>query len=199
MQISPQPASPTGPPPKGGGSGPRTEANLTLIPSISVKLGAARIEKPIAKHKRLGKWVTGRITPRLSLHAPIEKILDKLTARGFIKYNANGSIRLATARKSLVNLDHADILGYYNSVINGILNYYTFADNRSSLGSIYRILKDSCALTLALKYKLRTMGKTYAKFKRYLACPITDKTLVHPTTLKRSRLFQVDTQMTHLK
>jgi hypothetical protein len=164
-----------------------------------IKNRATHIDKSVASHTRLGKRVVSRITPRLSLHAPIERLLDKLTERGFIKFNANGSVRLATAKKSLVNLDHSDILSYYNSVINGILNYYSFADNRSSLGSIYRILKDSCALTLALKYKLRTIAKAYAKFKRFLTCPETKKSLIAPITLKRTRQFIIGTKRSNLE
>lgn len=172
--------------------------NVSFL-GAEIKNRATHIDKPIATHYREGKKVISRITPRLSFHVPMEKLFNKFTARGFIKYNANGSIRLATAKKSLVNLDHADILGYYNSVISGVLNYYSFADNRSSLGSLYRKLKDSCALTLALKYKLSTMGQTYAKFKRFLACPVTNKTLINPGTLKRTRLFQIGVQKSDLE
>lgn len=66
--------------------------------------------------------------------------------------------------RSLVNLAHRDILLLYNAVIHGILNYYSCADNRKSLGSIIHGLKMSCALTLALKFKLRTAAKAFKAF-----------------------------------
>jgi len=66
--------------------------------------------------------------------------------------------------RSLVNMAHRDILLLYNAVIHGILNYYRCADNRKSLGSIIHGLKMSCALTLALKFKLRTAAKAFKRF-----------------------------------
>lgn len=34
---------------------------------------------------------------------------------------------------NMVNLDHADIIRYYNSIIRGIYNYYDFVGNREKL------------------------------------------------------------------
>lgn len=61
-------------------------------------------------------------------------------------------------------MDHADIIAYFNAVTRGILQYYTFVNNRRNLGVIVRYLHMSCARTLGLKYKLRTTAKVYKKF-----------------------------------
>lgn len=169
---------------------------------------ASTLEKPVSNWKKGGKSIkknksfffdVGRVTPRVSLHAPISKILKRLIERRYLKYNANGSMVLPTARKSLVNLDHADILMVYNSVTYGILNYFSFADNRSSLKSIVRLIQRSCALTLALKYKARTIAKIFKRFGRTLMCPTTKKIFNLPTTLKRIRLFRPDIQSSNLE
>ena len=96
------------------------------------------------------------------LELPMEKILDKLVSAGFYK-KTEGKYQ-PTKVGRLINLDIPDILRYYNSVIHGYLNYYSFADNRSSMGMIIHGLKHSCALTLALKLKLKDRAAVFKKF-----------------------------------
>jgi len=85
----------------------------------------------------------------------------------------------------LINLDHADILRYYNSKIHGILSAYEFVSNRKSLGTVVHLLKHSCALTLALKYKLRTKAKVFRKFGPTLMDKKTNIKLFIPKTFAK--------------
>ena len=126
-----------------------------------------------------------RITARIALLAPMKKIIDKLIVRKFVKWNPNGTKLIPTGLKRLQNLDHADIISYYNAMVRDILNYYSFADNRRNLGAIIRYLHMSCARTLALKYKLRFMSKAYKEFGKNLTCPTTKVNLFIPITLKK--------------
>ena len=98
----------------------------------------------------------------------------------------------------IVNLDMPDILKYYNSVIRSILHYYSFADNRSSLGTIIHGLKNSCALTLRSKNKLPSRAAVFKKFGSLLTYKevLTDKNCVKyersysvtiPSNFKRQR------------
>lgn len=66
-------------------------------------------------------------------------------------------------------MTHPQILNYYNSKIHGILNYFNFCHNRMNLWFIIRFLKYSCALSLAKKFKLKTLAKTFRKFGPDLA------------------------------
>jgi hypothetical protein len=92
-------------------------------------------------------------------------------------------------------LDHADILGYYNSVSRGLMNYYSFVDNFSRFGSIVKYhLLHSCALTLALKYKLRYKSKAFRRFGGSLKCKDTDKEFFIPTNFRRKNTFFVNPQ-----
>nr|ACD85984.1 putative reverse-transcriptase protein [Volvox carteri f. nagariensis]ACX84835.1 putative reverse-transcriptase-like protein [Volvox carteri f. nagariensis]ACY06074.1 putative reverse-transcriptase-like protein [Volvox carteri f. nagariensis] len=145
--------------------------------------------KPVKLVKRLGVSKLANVTPRLSLHAPMDKIIARLVSKGFLNRTNLGKVK-ATAKRNMVNMDHADIIMFYNSMINGILNYYSFADNRSSLGSIVRLLTHSCALTLALKYKLRTAAKAYHMFGTNLTCKTTGKGIAKPTILIKTRQFK---------
>jgi group II intron reverse transcriptase/maturase len=135
--------------------------------------------------------IKARVTARISMKAPVQKLIKKLMLRGFVKWNENGTILKSTAIKRMVNLDHADIVNYYNMVVRGILNFYSHVDNRSSLGSLVRSLHMSCALTLALKYKLRRKALVFKKFKSALTCPDTGVGLFFPNTLQRIRRFNV--------
>lgn len=131
-----------------------------------------------------------RVTLRLSLHAPIKKLFDKATAEGF--FRRDGINYKPTFVGKLINMDHADILAFYNSIVRGVLNYYSFVDNHKSLGSWVHYMKFSCARTLALKYKLRFTSKTFKKFGSKLACPNTKKSLFLPTSFKRTQAFQIN-------
>lgn len=137
-----------------------------------------------------------RITPRITLLAPMKKLVKKIVTRKFVKWNPSGNKMIPTAVKWLQNLDHADIVKYYNACIRGTVNFYSFADNRSSLGTLVRYLHISCARTLALKYKLRFMAKVYKKFGKLLTCPDTGIKLYKPDSLSRIREFNESKALT---
>ena len=120
------------------------------------------------------KAYKARISARTRLYMPVDKIQKKLHSKGFLKrrLGKNGLEYNGTRRKDLVNLDHADILRYYNACYRGLANYYSFAINRGRLGSIGWLLKESCALTLANKMKLRTMAKVFQRLGKHLECKI---------------------------
>jgi len=134
-----------------------------------------------------------RQTPRVGLHAPIKELMIKLAGNGFIKKDQDGRY-VGTGLKRMVNLDHADIIGYYNSVIYGILNFYSFADNYTRVGALIKFqMRHSCALTLALKFKLRHRAKAFKKFGKNLKCPETKRELAIPKSFKRTGKFLTKT------
>jgi hypothetical protein len=125
----------------------------------------------------------------MNLHVPIIQLYQRLISRGFFKHNnKNGGDIVPTALKAYQNHDHDHIIKSYNIVIRGLLSYYSPADNISALGKILHGLKRSCALTLALKYKLRTMAATFKKFGSRLTDPATKSSIYLPVNFKRSPL-----------
>lgn len=147
-------------------------------------------EKRVKLVKKKGVSRKIRITGRPVLKAPIHELLEKATVNGFFKKKAGKFV--PTKVGWLINLDHSDILGYYNSVIRGILNFYSFSNNRKSFGSLVHSLKLSCARTLALKYKLRFASKVYRRFGGKLKCPETGLELFIPTTFKAIHKFSTN-------
>jgi group II intron reverse transcriptase/maturase len=101
------------------------------------------ISKPVERIKEInsGRIITRRKKIRIRFAMNTDKILDSLETEGFIRkrtsrYNRNKLEYRGTFRGNLVNLDHADILMYYNSKINGIYNYYNFVGNMNQVARI---------------------------------------------------------------
>jgi len=82
-----------------------------------------------------GKAITMRANVRARVDMPSVSIIEKLTKLGFLRKNHIGSL-FGKPYTKLVNLDHSTILQFYNSKIQGLLNYYTFAGNRVKLFNI---------------------------------------------------------------
>lgn len=122
-------------------------------------------------------------TPRLL--APIERILLKGVENNVFKRIKSGKI-VPTAVRKLINWDHASILRFFNSKICKIFNYYFFVDNVKSLKIVVYNLKHSCALTLALKYKLRYRSKVFKKFGKYLKCKDSELKILTQKTFSRT-------------
>ena len=125
---------------------------------------------------------TRRATTRLRVNIDTQRIMTKLVESGIAKWKRK-NYAVGTALNWIINLDHADILAFYNSKIRGLVNFYTFAGNRSKLHLIIWILVSSCALTLAKKYKVRTQSKIFKMFGKTLSCPKTDMKLWKPSSL----------------
>lgn len=164
----------------------RFSKNPILFLGALIK-GSWENEKRVKTIKNRGVYRKVRVTSRIVLYAPIKNLFKSATENGFFKKRSSKFV--PTKVGWLINLDHADIISYYNSVIRGNLNYYSFANNRKSLGSFVHGLKLSCARTLALKYKLRFASKVYRRFGDRLKCPKTGVELFIPSTFKTIKTF----------
>ena len=91
----------------------------------------------------------------------------KLKEKGFVKRNNKG-VLFPIGKSNCIFLTHPQTLNYFNSFVHGIFNYYGCVQNQNALWSIVRFLYYSCALTLARKYRLKTLAKTFKKFGRDL-------------------------------
>lgn len=105
--------------------------------SIRAPLKKGRI-KPLETVKINGKNITRRRKTRISIEMDTSKVLKKLMNNGFIRKRTSHEIHdelvyRGTFKGNLINLDHPDILRYYNSVVRGIQNYYSFARNRVAI------------------------------------------------------------------
>jgi|SRR5690554_220904 len=88
-----------------------------------------------------GREVRRRKKERMSIFMDYSKVLKRLETKGFItKRIMPGTNDVVgyrgTFRGNLINLDHADILRYYSTVIRGIYNYYQIVNNMNNLARI---------------------------------------------------------------
>ena len=136
-----------------------------------------------------GKKVRSRITTRIRRAVPVKGVRSSLAKRGFLKLEANGK---TTSKPiyGIINMDHSDIVTYYNAVVRGRVNYYSFADNRSSLRSMIWQRHNSCMVTLMQKYKRKSIRQVIQKFGKRRKDPHSDKKRHMPEHLKRIREFR---------
>ena len=135
------------------------------------------------------KGNAARYKMRMRVMIPVNDVIKKLADNKFVVFNELG-LPTATARKDLVNFEHHEIITFYNHRIQGLANFYGFASNLTSLRKINMFLQFSCALTLALKLKLRTKKQVFNKFGPKLTDPETGMTLKLPSNLKVKYSFQ---------
>lgn len=129
------------------------------------------------------------VVRRPLIKAPIKSILNKMKLEGYIRRNCTLNY-IPQHLGALINLSHYDIVSFYNSKIHGVLNFYSFASNLNKLGRIIWLLQASCALTLARKFKLDTLSKTFRKFGKTLKCTETGKELFKPENLRVRHFYQ---------
>jgi hypothetical protein len=125
---------------------------------------------------------------RLLIKAPLEKILLELKKTEFIRKNTQDKY-VPMAYTKIMNLSHYEIITFFNSKINGLLNFYSFASNLNRLRYVIFLLQMSCAYTLARKCKLNNYSKAFSKFGKRLTCPKTGVGLALPETMKVKHQF----------
>nr|YP_009720769.1 hypothetical protein [Ostreobium quekettii]QGQ61981.1 hypothetical protein [Ostreobium quekettii] len=137
---------------------------------------------------------------RAQLYIPIQALLKRARDRGYAKENAQGLLR-ATAHSSLSASEDRHIVNHYSAVIRGLVNFYSFANKRSSLWKVISIYRKSCALTLAKKHKIRSAVGAFNKFGPNLR--ITEKgkpvaSLEYPDSLKTIGKFNIRSRSSDL-
>lgn len=111
-----------------------------IKPSMSA-LPSKKGTKPLETINLNGKNITRRKKTRIRIEMETDKVVNKLTNNGFTRKRTDHSkhkeIQFRGRFKgNLINLDHPDILKYYNSVLRGLQNYYAFAANRVSVARV---------------------------------------------------------------
>jgi len=99
----------------------------------------------------------------IRFEAPFDRILNKLNTAGFCK-------GVEPKPKFILMFNTKDqIIHIHNSILKGILNYYSFVHNYGKLvGLVNNIIKGSCAMLLAAKFKLKSQSAVYDKYGKDL-------------------------------
>lgn len=137
------------------------------IKKVSNNRGATLVKKKTVGEKILKYRIP---TCQIWMSTPLQKILEKLKNKNIIKLakirnRENRYKPIPQSLSSLIPLPMRDIILRYRAILNGFLNYYSFADDRPRLHLIHWILKESLIKTLGRKLKLnrRAIFRKYTK------------------------------------
>lgn len=102
-------------------------------------------------------------TGNIWMSAPILDIVKKLASKEFLIINGSRWTPKTIGKFTLLPV--RDIILRYQSILNGLLNYYSFADNKRRFNKIFWILKESLRKTISRKLRLNQLefSKSYGK------------------------------------
>lgn len=132
---------------------------------------------------------------KMRMLLPTKDLLERYIDRGLlVRRESDRRIARATADRRIATLPEKEIVQRYNTIIRGLVNYYSFINRRSDLWVVLALLRKSCALTLAFKLKLRSAARAFTKFGRYLRIvnlfgQEVARLDAYPTTLKTNIRF----------
>lgn len=90
---------------------------------------AYKTKNHVVKHSRMKST---KANTRLRVNVDLKKICDKLVTLKFAKRTIKG-VPVGTAYNAMLLLSHYEIVNFFNSKIRGIINFYSFAGDRSKL------------------------------------------------------------------
>jgi retron-type reverse transcriptase len=134
-----------------------------IVKNVETDLIDKKRQSLIVQHtKRENKRVSGRLlssTTRVEIRvsADIKYTVNKLRLKGFFHATKDRP----RSNPYLVNLSDAEIIKHYNSIMLGLLNWFSGSDNLYAVKGIIQALRKSCALTLKLKHKYKSLFKVY--------------------------------------
>ena len=99
-------------------------------------------------HDKIGRKIRMQRSS-IIMEAPIKNLIEKLKKNNIIQYIDNKVIPKAILHLTVLPIK--DIIHRYRSILSGILNFYSFVDNRPYLKKIYDILKMSLKKTIRNK------------------------------------------------
>ncbi|QQX89831.1 hypothetical protein JJQ59_35665 (plasmid) [Cupriavidus necator] len=104
------------------------------------------------------------------LKAPANDIVAKLHQNGFCTKEGQ-----PLSKRAWAVLDDDQIVSRFNAVLDGILNYYSFADNFSRLQRVQYILQFSAAKTLSHRHRMKSIRRAFAKYGSTLSVRVRNK------------------------
>lgn len=129
---------------------------------------------------KIGRKVRARATQgRIIILAPLEHLIQKLQSQGICRIkNLRKHDVIPTRKTAWTNFDLVTAIKKYNDLWQGLLNYYSFAYNRSQLNYIQYLLHHSLACTFMNKLKLNSRRQVFKKFGKTIQVRNDDGKLV---------------------
>jgi group II intron reverse transcriptase/maturase len=178
--------------------GSREDSNVILnkvtemISSLSLNVNKEKSFINQAKTIRTAYLGADLIMPNANLIR--KKIILRLVAKGYADIRKDGKSYRARRQNKYCTASEYDIVKHFSSIIRGLVNYYSFASQKSDLWRVLHIIKKSCALTLASKFNLSGASSVLKKYGKNVAMYKDGKLkadLYFPTTLKTNHDFKI--------
>jgi hypothetical protein len=74
-----------------------------------------------------------RMITRMRVFIDSKKVFKKLVDAGLAKNRRGNPVPRGTAKNAMINLSHHEIVSFYNSKIHGLINFFSFAGNKTKL------------------------------------------------------------------
>lgn len=163
------------------------KTKITHAGKEKVQFLGYEIYSPTPKESFFEKSKVKKRASHVSIYidAPYNKLKNQLIDENIL-VEKNGKW-LINAVTHWINYDHAEILYRYNWMINGYLNYYSHVNNLNIFHKLIGfVLRQSCAITLGRKLKLRSRKKVFKKFGKNLEEPSTKLKLAIPVNFEKN-------------
>lgn len=133
------------------------------------------------------------------IDAPYDKLKEQLIDENILEEKKGKW--LINAVTHWLNYNHAEIIYRYNWMINCYLNYYSHVNNFNIFHKLIGfVLRNSCAITLGRKLKLRSRKKVFKKFGKNLEEPTTKLKLSIPANFESNiKNYKITTKNAPLK
>jgi hypothetical protein len=110
-----------------------------------------------------------RTSGNIALLVPIQRIIEKLSEQGMCRrkiedVRKHKCVAIPKRKTAWINLSLTQIIQKYNYFWRGILNYYSFAYNRSQLNVIQYLIQHSAACTVMNKMKMTSRAQVFKKY-----------------------------------
>jgi len=89
---------------------------------------------------------------RIRMNAPLKILAERLREKGFWKPTKTGPVAQAITR--FMSWPIKELILRYRAILNGILQYYSFVNNRGSLAYVYYLLHGSLRNTICRKLNI---------------------------------------------
>lgn len=127
------------------------------------------LDKDITVHNR-AKESQRRTRTSLKFTIPIERLFRKYAEKGFFQKPSRGKTQRLVARyqTKYVFMHPYHIIQRYNSIVRGLVNYYSGSERLRDLHKFFHELRRSAALTIAHYHKEGSAKKTFEKYGKRL-------------------------------
>lgn len=115
-----------------------------------------------------------RTRTRLKFTIPIERLFHKYAEKGFFQKPSRGKTKRLVGRyqTKYVFMHPYHIIQRYNSIVRGLVNYYSGSERLSDLHKFLHELRRSAALTIAHYHKESSAKKMFNKYGKTLKVSI---------------------------